>query len=90
VNEIDAIDWSNFDLPDARSTPPRLFICPACKQKRGVDISYGMPTPELVEQAERNEAVIGGCCLPLIDDPTRQCLDCHHQWAITRRPRKAR
>ena len=63
----------------------RLFVCPACKQRRGVDISYGMPTPETWELVERGEAVLGGCSLPLIGDPERQCLDCNHQWEIVRR-----
>lgn len=64
---------------------PRLFICPACKQRRGVVISFGMPGPDLIEQVERGEAVLGGCSLPLVGDPERQCLDCGHQWEIIRR-----
>jgi hypothetical protein len=87
--DLDATDWLNVDLPSYRSMPPRLFVCPACKRKRGVDINFGYPTPELVEQVERNEAVLGGCSLPLIGDPERQCLDCGHQWEIVRRPRAA-
>ena len=62
----------------------RMFVCPACKKKRGVDISFGMPTNETIEQVERGEAVLGGCC-PVIGDPERQCLDCGHQWPIAGR-----
>jgi hypothetical protein len=62
-----------------------LFICPACKQKRGVNISFGYPSFDLIEQVERNEAVLGGCCPPSPGDPERQCLDCGHQWEIVRR-----
>ncbi len=60
------------------------FRCPSCKQKRGVNISYGYPSEELFRQAERNEAVLGGC-MQALDDPDRQCLACGHQWAIVRR-----
>lgn len=62
-------------------------ICPACKQRHGVNIIFGMPTEELWEAEKRGEVVLGGCCLPLIGDPERQCLACGHQWQIARRPR---
>ena len=62
------------------------FICPQCKQKGGVDISYGYPSPELFEEVERNEAVLGGC-MQEIGSPDRQCLSCGHQWPIVRRAR---
>lgn len=65
----------------------RMFACPNCRQMRGVDISYGYPSPELIQQVERNEAVLGGC-MQAIGDPDRQCLDCGHQWEIVRRPGK--
>lgn len=60
------------------------FICPSCKQKTGVNISYGYPTDELFEEAERNEAVLGGC-MQYPNDPDRQCLACGHRWEIIRR-----
>ena len=63
---------------------PQLFMCPGCKQKRGVSISYGFPTQELFEAAARNEAVIGGC-MQEIGAPDRQCLACGHQWQLVRR-----
>ena len=62
----------------------RKYICPACKQKTGVEILYGMPTEMAFEMAGRNELVLGGCCLP-IDGPERECTDCGHQWRIKRR-----
>ena len=64
-----------------------LFVCPQCKQKRGVSISYGFPSEEMFEEAQRNEAVLGGC-VQAIGDPDRQCLDCGHRWEIIRRPGK--
>lgn len=63
---------------------PQLFICPSCKQKKGVNIIYGYPTEEAFEEAERNEAVLGGC-MQEIGAPDRQCLNCSHQWEIVRR-----
>lgn len=64
------------------------FRCPSCKQKTGVNISFGYPSHELFEAAERNEAVLGGC-MQEMNDPDRQCLSCGHQWAIVRRSRRA-
>lgn len=37
-----------------------LFVCPACKKRRGVNISFGIPTEETIEEVERGEAVLGG------------------------------
>ncbi len=31
----------------------RKYICPACKQKTGVEIAYGLPAFEMHEAAER-------------------------------------
>jgi hypothetical protein len=63
---------------------PYQFVCPACGLKAGVNIEYGMPTPELFEAAERGEVVLGGCCMEL-DAPERECLQCNHAWKIKRR-----
>ena len=59
----------------------RIYICPVCKERRGVDILYGMPTPEASEAAERGELAIGGCCVP-DESPERRCLACGHKWRI--------
>lgn len=61
-----------------------MFVCPACKEKRGIAISYGYPGPDLIEQVERGDAVLGGC-MQDISAPDRQCLACGHQWEIARR-----
>ena len=53
-----------------------MFVCPACKEKRGIAISYGYPGPDLIEQVERGDAVLGGC-MQEIGAPDRQCLACH-------------
>ena len=60
------------------------FICPKCKQKSGVTISYGYPGDEMQGEAERNEIVLGGC-VQEEGAPDRQCLSCGHQWLIVRR-----
>lgn len=62
----------------------RRFICPMCKRKTGVSISYGLPGDEMFEEAERSEIVLGGC-MQEIGAPDRQCLNCGHQWEIARR-----
>ena len=60
------------------------FRCPRCRQKTGVNITYGFPIEEAFEQAERNEAALGGC-MQEFEAPDRQCLSCGHQWSIIRR-----
>ena len=65
-------------------TTSRKYICPSCKAKEGVNIIYGMPSPELFEMAERNEVVLGGCVMTE-DQPERRCLLCSHEWLIKRR-----
>ena len=60
------------------------YRCPACKQKTGVQILYGMPCREAFEMAERNEIALGGCCIDL-EDPERKCTSCGHEWRIKRR-----
>ena len=49
--------------------------CPKCGGKV-VKIVYGMPTPELYEQAERKEVVLGGCCINLDGNPQWACVEC--------------
>ena len=67
---------------------PKKYICPACKQRAGVNILYGMPDPEAFEMAARQEIALGGCCIG-VEDPDRQCLICGHEWHIKRRNIKA-
>lgn len=60
------------------------LICPKCKQKSGVSISYGFPGDEMQEEAERNEIVLGGC-VQEEGAPEKQCLSCGNQWSSARR-----
>jgi hypothetical protein len=62
----------------------RKYICPACKQKTGVDLLYGMPTDEAFELAGKNLLALGGCCMAL-GGPERSCTSCGHEWRIKRR-----
>ncbi len=62
----------------------RKYRCPACKQKTGVEILYGMPSYEAFKMAERNEIALGGCCIDL-EGPERKCTSCGHEWRIKRR-----
>ena len=63
---------------------PRKYLCPACGEKSGVNIMYGMPSYELWMAAERGEVAIGGWCID-IDGAERQCLKCDHTWRIKHR-----
>ena len=49
--------------------------CQKCGGKV-VKIVYGLPTPELYEQAERKEVVLGGCCIHESGDPQWACVEC--------------
>ena len=50
----------------------RTYICPRCRERSGVDIIYGYPVFELVEQEQRGEIVIGGCVI----DAMAYCRHC--------------
>ena len=63
----------------------RKYICPKCKQKTGVNIGYGYPTPDIIEQVERQEIVLGGCIVGE-NQPDRHCVSCEHEWQIVRKP----
>lgn len=63
---------------------PRKYVCPACRQKTGVNIVFGYPTPELADRAERGEVALGGCVLSE-EAPDRHCTSCEHEWRIVRR-----
>lgn len=66
-----------------RLTSVRKYLCPKCRQREGIDITYGMPGTELAEMAERGEVWLGGCCFSE-DMPDRHCLACHNEWQIKR------
>ena len=51
------------------------MICPLCGSERIRPRVYGYPGPELVEEAESGEVVLGGCMVTGAD-PELGCLDC--------------
>jgi hypothetical protein len=64
--------------------PKQGFICPKCAARSGVDIVYGMPSPDVFERAKRGELAIGGCVIEEFT-PERQCLACGYEWRIRRK-----
>lgn len=53
--------------------------CPECGSADVVPIVYGLPSPELIEEAKRGEVSLGGCCLTG-NDPQWFCKACEHEW----------
>lgn len=62
----------------------RKYISPACGEKAGANIEYGMPSYAAFEASERGEIALGGCVIG-DNDPERRCLKCEHEWHIKRR-----
>lgn len=53
--------------------------CPKCGlDKDVIPISYGLPSPEMMEQAERGEIELGGC-MPVVGEEWF-CKTCEHRW----------
>lgn len=52
--------------------------CPHCGGKV-LPITFGEPSAELCEKAERGEVILGGCCI-ILDGPDYQCVDCGAQF----------
>ena len=64
--------------------PIKKYVCPMCRKTEGVDIVYGLPSPELMELVAQGLVALGGC---VVDDrePDRRCMACDHEWKIKRR-----
>jgi hypothetical protein len=45
-----------------------------------VDVIYGFPTMEMIEQAKRDEIVLGGTPRDFDFKPTHYCLACQEQY----------
>ena len=56
-------------------TTERLLVCPRCDAKEVIPIVYGLPGPELMEDAEAGRVALGGC---LVDasNPNWRCRAC--------------
>ena len=53
--------------------------CAQCGSHEVMPIVYGLPGPELLEQAEAGEVWLGGCVVEE-DSPVWHCGDCGHEW----------
>ncbi len=53
--------------------------CPQCSGAEVVPIVYGLPGPDLVDSAEREEVVLEGCLIGGIQ-PQWRCKECDHSW----------
>lgn len=58
--------------PVVQLVPP----CPACGSQAVLPIAYGYPSPEMWEQEQRGEVVLGGCLVGP-ESPAYECRDCH-------------
>ncbi len=45
-------------------TPTEKQRCPDCGERAGVEILYGLPSPEAMEAEARGELALGGCMMP--------------------------
>ena len=53
--------------------------CPRCGSSKFVEILYGRPTQEAMDEVDRGEIVLGGCFL-MPDQADWECTTCGHQW----------
>ena len=53
--------------------------CPTCGSLSVAKILYGYPGIEMIEDYERGDIVLGGCCVTE-NDPEWHCKDCEHEW----------
>ena len=61
---------------NAKRKPPN---CPECGSENAARIAFGYPSEEMIEQSERGDIVLGGCCVTE-DDPEWRCKDCENEW----------
>ena len=57
----------------------RTTNCPECGSEIVARISFGYPSEEMIEESERGDIVLGGCCVTE-DDPEWRCKDCENEW----------
>ena len=54
-----------------RALPP----CPSCRRRALVPVVFGLPDQILLESADRDEVILGGC-MPALVDHVVGCVDC--------------
>jgi len=67
------------------NTPTLKLRCPACGQREGVELLFGMPSQEAMAAAERGEIALGGCCMPW-EPLNYRCLNCEFEWGKPEEP----
>lgn len=57
----------------------RTPACPRCGSADTIPIAYGFPGPEMMEEAERGEIALGGCCIEEYQ-PEWHCRACRNDF----------
>ena len=60
-------------------TPRKPVNCPRCESELISWITYGLPGPELMDDAIKGDAILGGCDIKE-DMPNWHCRDCKFEW----------
>lgn len=53
--------------------------CPSCGSAKVAKIVYGYPGPDMFEDSDRGDIVLGGCCVTE-NDSEWHCKDCELEW----------
>ena len=53
--------------------------CPRCDSRKVVPIEYGLPGPEMMQDAVDGKIKLGGCVVEP-DAPDWYCNDSHYEW----------
>lgn len=72
----DDVDREFLDLM-ARLGDDGSDVCSYCGGEMR-PVVYGLPSPELFEEADKGDVILGGCCIPSSPAQTR-CIDCGHE-----------
>ena len=54
--------------------------CPKCESNMIIDIIYGYPGSDLVEEQEKGKVELGGCIIEP-ESPTYKCKSCDHAFS---------
>ena len=56
-----------------------LRVCPACGREESIPVVFGLPSPELMDAAEKGLVSLGGCMMP--EGPADfACRSCGLEW----------
>ena len=60
-------------------------ICPKCNSNNIIPIIYGYPTKEMFDESDREECILGGCCIEFNEEAKDSlerfhCKDCGFEW----------